>query len=647
MAGAAEAIVRFLTEKGMSIDDAIIEARRRVGQPATPIPAQPPTADASPSMWAGVPGGAGMFGMPSPSGVPVASTGDLVQGVADAVTSPPPSMGPDPTSPQSAPAPFGPPIESEMPEPLPSGEFDPFTSSLPRGINKDKLRQFAPMIDDAADRYGVPRKLMYGILSKENAQLQTDFTSDADAVGLFQVVPGANNTTREDMLNPSSNIDFAARKLKGLVDRYGGDYEKVGAAYFGGEGTVSRPKDQWGPKTREYGAEVASFMSGGDEMPGMSYDENQRYQQALREDPSLRGRPRAARDAAGVPTEAPTEATAPEVQAPAPVDWASRFAALSSDYDKQSEDQYRDYMSQLGKNQQEINQAIAKRQSLIKEYTGAKVDPARYWKNGSTAQNILRMLGATMGALAQGMSMGRVPNEALATIQREIQRDVDLQLEEIKRLGAAADSQNNLLADLYRKSGDLRQSYRDAQSIMLQSFNTKVDALKTALGFAQGPEQKELKSKEGVDLLKGLRSVERIHKGLKDIQSVGEWTRLDGALNKATLGMYKGEDASKIAQLGLEAITKMTELGQGRLSNQDMDMAKAAIEGEEWDKIRPAVKTLRASLQRIAAEEMAKARHLKEAGYQLTPEIAKAYERAGQLSRASQAPKGKKVSSGR
>jgi len=648
VANPLEAAVRFFVEKGMSTDEAL----RRVQSGAS---------RRSPMPMAAFPGG-------TPS-QPMADAGEAAgRSVSDArAANIRQSMGPEPSFAESEPdilEPWaempqsGPGSQSVMPtppvdDPAPSAAFDPLTADLPRGINKERLAEYRPTIDDAISRHGADPRLVYAILSKENAQLDNTYTSDANAVGLFQVVPSANNTTREEMADPQKNIDFGVKKIAGLQRRYGDDWEKIGAAYFGGEGTVAKPKDKWGPKTREYGAEIASFMgkAGGAQLPEMTFEQRQEWDRMLAERPELRGRPNAARaELDKIMPSKPTESAAAttdtedsDEKSPM-VNWAEKLAKNSADYDKSLRDRYQSYLTDQGKTQAEITAAMDKRDSMIKEYAGAKVDPSRYWKNASIGQNILRMLGATMGALAQGMSMGQLQNSALDTIQREIQRDVDLQLEEIKRLGAAADSQNNLLADLYRKSGDLRQSYLDAQSIMMQSFQTKANAIKDQLALAQGPEKRQLKASEGVELLGELRSVDRIYSTMKEIESVGEWTKLDDALNHVTLGNWRGEDASKIAQLGIEAITKMTELGQGRLSDQDMKIAEKALKGREWDVIRAAVIQLKKSLKRIAGDSMAKTRHLLQSGYEITPEIRDAYSRANDLTdSAKKQRRGEKV----
>ncbi|HEY4594183.1 MAG TPA: lytic transglycosylase domain-containing protein, partial [Thermoanaerobaculia bacterium] len=47
-------------------------------------------------------------------------------------------------------------------------------------------------------------------------------------------------TRKKDLLNPKKNLEAGVRYLKWLADRFGGDAEKILAAYNAGEGAVER-----------------------------------------------------------------------------------------------------------------------------------------------------------------------------------------------------------------------------------------------------------------------------------------------------------------------------------------------------------------------------------------------------------------------
>jgi soluble lytic murein transglycosylase len=76
-------------------------------------------------------------------------------------------------------------------------------------------------------------------------------TSSAGAEGLMQITPdtakfiasksGGTAFTVEDLATPAVNIAYGAWYLRYLSQRYGGDKEKMLAAYNGGEGNV----DKW------------------------------------------------------------------------------------------------------------------------------------------------------------------------------------------------------------------------------------------------------------------------------------------------------------------------------------------------------------------------------------------------------------------
>jgi soluble lytic murein transglycosylase-like protein len=64
------------------------------------------------------------------------------------------------------------------------------------------------------------------------------------AYGLMQLLPATARrfglTRKKDLFNPGKNLDAGVRYLKWLTQRFGGDVQKILAAYNAGEGTVER-----------------------------------------------------------------------------------------------------------------------------------------------------------------------------------------------------------------------------------------------------------------------------------------------------------------------------------------------------------------------------------------------------------------------
>ena len=94
-------------------------------------------------------------------------------------------------------------------------------------------------IRGAAERYGVPERLVSAIIRVESA-FNPRAVSRKGARGLMQLMPetasvlGVRNT-----FDPSENIDGGVRHLRGLIDRFANNLPLVLAAYNAGERVVT------------------------------------------------------------------------------------------------------------------------------------------------------------------------------------------------------------------------------------------------------------------------------------------------------------------------------------------------------------------------------------------------------------------------
>jgi soluble lytic murein transglycosylase-like protein len=92
----------------------------------------------------------------------------------------------------------------------------------------------------AAQRYGIAPPLLKAVMAVES-NFDPYAISEKGATGLMQLMP----TTARDLyvgnlFDPAQNIDGGARYLRQLQDRFGGDLEKVLAAYNAGPEAVRR-----------------------------------------------------------------------------------------------------------------------------------------------------------------------------------------------------------------------------------------------------------------------------------------------------------------------------------------------------------------------------------------------------------------------
>ena len=125
--------------------------------------------------------------------------------------------------------------DAEAPAPKPAAER--------AGGPSQGIRAFAQVIRAAAERYGVDTRLVEAIVQTESAGNPTA-VSPKGAYGLMQLLPetarrfGLNR--KKDLLDPKKNLEAGVKYLKWLTNRFGGDAEKILAAYNAGEGAVQR-----------------------------------------------------------------------------------------------------------------------------------------------------------------------------------------------------------------------------------------------------------------------------------------------------------------------------------------------------------------------------------------------------------------------
>ena len=137
-------------------------------------------------------------------------------------------------------------LPDEVPHPEPEAQVaearpavDPTAPALDRGA---LLREsiYEELITAAAQTHGVDPILVQALIQVES-NYKPRARSNKGAMGLMQLMPA---TAREykvrNAYDPKSNIDAGVQKLKGLLEKWGGDVRLALAAYNAGEGAVLR-----------------------------------------------------------------------------------------------------------------------------------------------------------------------------------------------------------------------------------------------------------------------------------------------------------------------------------------------------------------------------------------------------------------------
>jgi soluble lytic murein transglycosylase-like protein len=94
------------------------------------------------------------------------------------------------------------------------------------------------LADAAADKYGLPRKLVRSVIAAESG-FQPKAVSPKGAIGLMQLMPTTARSLGADPHDPAQNVDAGTRHLRDLLEKYKGLWHAL-AAYNAGEGALQK-----------------------------------------------------------------------------------------------------------------------------------------------------------------------------------------------------------------------------------------------------------------------------------------------------------------------------------------------------------------------------------------------------------------------
>ena len=97
----------------------------------------------------------------------------------------------------------------------------------------------AQLADAAADKYGLPRRLVRSVISRES-DFQPQAVSPKGAIGLMQLMPATAEALGAYPRDPAQNVDAGTRYLRDLLEKYDGGLWHALAAYNAGPGAVDK-----------------------------------------------------------------------------------------------------------------------------------------------------------------------------------------------------------------------------------------------------------------------------------------------------------------------------------------------------------------------------------------------------------------------
>lgn len=117
-------------------------------------------------------------------------------------------------------------------------EAEDYAAPEPPPVRKQEPEP-AALIDQAAERYGLPRAFLHSVAAVES-DYRADAVSPKGAIGVMQLMPGTARELNADPHDTAQNIDAGARLLRDLLLKYDGGVYHALAAYNAGAGAVQK-----------------------------------------------------------------------------------------------------------------------------------------------------------------------------------------------------------------------------------------------------------------------------------------------------------------------------------------------------------------------------------------------------------------------
>lgn len=121
-----------------------------------------------------------------------------------------------------------------------------------------------------------------------------------------------------------------------------------------------------------------------------------------------------------------------------------------------------------------IRGQLDKMDNLSRDAATMHLDSGRYFRNQTTMGRVRLALMGALGGFMGGFT--HTPNQGVAQINEEVQRDLDDQRSEIEAKKGRVQDMRGILAETYRRFGNMDQAMAAAHAISLQKIQAEADA---------------------------------------------------------------------------------------------------------------------------------------------------------------------------
>lgn len=205
--------------------------------------------------------------------------------------------------------------------------------------------------------------------------------------------------------------------------------------------------------------------------------------------------------------------------------------------------------------QAQIAAQEAKASALRADVAAAKVDPDHWWSTRTAGQRVSLGIAAALSGFVAGFRGQSGPNAVVALTQQLVDRDIKLQLTDIAKKGKEASEERGVVADLYRRLGDIRQAEVQGRIMLTEGLKTKLDQISATAAAPLARENARLSSLQ-LDLqILGLKqtafqqSQDRVT-GSKSSSSTSQRAPLAAVLAKMQAAQAAGNKPKEAGKVG-------------------------------------------------------------------------------------------------